>query len=45
MAILGEREMEENAVAIRQQGKGNIGMFAIEEWTNSMKKFAAISED
>lgn len=45
MAILGEREMEENAVAIRQQGKGNIGTFSIEEWTNSMKKFAAISQD
>ncbi|MEC8032890.1 MAG: threonine--tRNA ligase [Bacteroidota bacterium] len=45
MAILGEREMEENAVAIRQQGKGNIGTFSIEEWTKSMKKFAAISQD
>ena len=45
MAILGEREMEENTVAIRQQGKGNIGTFSIEEWTNSMKKFAAISQD
>ena len=44
MAILGEREMEENAVAIRQQGKGNIGTFSIEEWTNSMKKFAAITQ-
>lgn len=45
MAVLGEREMKENAVAIRQQGKGNIGTFSIEEWTKSMKKFAAISQD
>ena len=34
MLIVGEKEASENKIAVRQQGKGDIGTFTIEEFKN-----------
>ena len=34
MLIVGEKEASENKIAVRQQGKGDIGSFTIEEFKN-----------
>jgi threonyl-tRNA synthetase len=34
MAVVGEKEMNENKLALRRQGKGDIGTQAVEEFTN-----------
>jgi threonyl-tRNA synthetase len=34
MAVVGEKEMNENKLALRRQGKGDIGAQSVEEFTN-----------
>ncbi|MCR6720807.1 MAG: His/Gly/Thr/Pro-type tRNA ligase C-terminal domain-containing protein [Chitinophagaceae bacterium] len=34
MLVIGEKEMNEGKVAVRRQGKGDIGVLSIEEFTN-----------
>jgi threonyl-tRNA synthetase len=37
MFVVGEKEMNENAVSVRRQGKGDIGMKPVEEIANLLK--------
>lgn len=34
MLVIGEKEMNEGKVAVRRQGKGDLGVFTVEEFTN-----------
>ena len=34
MLVVGEKEMNENKVAIRRQGKGDVGVKSIDEFLN-----------
>jgi threonyl-tRNA synthetase len=37
MLVVGEKEMNENKVAIRRQGKGDVGTKGVEEFINETK--------
>ncbi len=37
MLVVGEKEMNENKVAVRRQGKGDLGMKGVEEFLNDLK--------
>ena len=37
MLVVGEKEMNENKVAVRRQGKGDIGVKAVDEFVNEIK--------
>ena len=36
MLVIGEKEMAENQVAVRRQGKGDIGVKGLEEFTQDL---------
>lgn len=36
MLIIGEKEMQENSVSVRRQGKGDLGMLTVENFTKSV---------
>ena len=38
MLVIGEKEMNENAVAVRRQGKGDAGVKGLEEFTQNLLK-------
>ncbi|MDG1238993.1 MAG: His/Gly/Thr/Pro-type tRNA ligase C-terminal domain-containing protein, partial [Flavobacteriales bacterium] len=38
MLIVGEKETKERMLSVRQQGKGDIGKFSIEEFSNLIKE-------
>jgi len=38
MLVIGEKEMNENKVAVRRQGKGDLGVKGIEEFIAEVKK-------
>jgi threonyl-tRNA synthetase len=38
MFVVGEKEMNENAVSVRRQGKGDLGMKPVEEIANLLKR-------
>ena len=38
MLVIGEKEMNENKVAVRRQGKGDLGLKGIEEFITEVKK-------
>jgi threonyl-tRNA synthetase len=37
MLVVGEKEMNENKVAVRRQGKGDLGVKAVDEFLNEIK--------
>ena len=38
MLVIGEREMNENKISVRRQGKGDLGSKAVDEFINEIKK-------
>ena len=36
MLVVGEKEMNENTVAVRRQGKGDLGVKSLEDFTNEL---------
>jgi len=38
MLVVGEKEMNENKVAVRRQGKGDLGVQGIEEFIAQVQK-------
>jgi len=38
MLVVGEKEMNENKISVRRQGKGDIGSREVEEFINEIKK-------
>jgi len=41
MLIVGEKEQEENQVAVRKQGEGDLGSVSIEEFANRINQEVA----
>jgi threonyl-tRNA synthetase len=37
MLVVGEKEMNENKVAVRRQGKGDLGLKGVEEFLSGIK--------
>ena len=37
MLVVGEKEMNENKVAVRRQGKGDLGVKGVDEFLNEIK--------
>jgi threonyl-tRNA synthetase len=37
MLVVGEKEMNENKVAVRRQSKGDLGVKAVDEFLNEIK--------
>ena len=38
MLVIGEKEMNENKVAVRRQGKGDLGVKGIEDFITDVRK-------
>jgi threonyl-tRNA synthetase len=38
MLIVGEKEMNDKLISVRRQGKGDVGSFALVEWTAQIKQ-------
>jgi threonyl-tRNA synthetase len=37
MLVVGEKEMNDDKVAVRRQGKGDLGMKGVEDFLNDLK--------
>jgi threonyl-tRNA synthetase len=37
MLVVGEKEMNENKVAVRRQGKGDLGVKAVDDFVNEIR--------